>query len=424
METAHNLLVQARSIAEAGGEPWLNTAVRLSMSRYHRLLGHGAEAYDWTDDALHFVQRLSCRYDQVRVFTERGRAAWLCGDLSAAELDLTAGIELSEQMEAAFELGRTRFLLAALLHQQGRAEAADAWLKAARLLSERGYVFLLEQERSLAFPLLAAYQTASDGVLARTSALLLERLRHIPPPPLQITLLGHFLVRQGNQTVEERLLRRRRAGELLALSPGHRLTVDQVAEALFSSRSSDAVQTLFHHATSALRHALEPDLPEKFPSRYLTVEDGRVLFTLPADSWLDVEVFETHCSRQKWEEALSLYGGELLEEYRYADWTQLPRERIALLYQRALFGAAEVRLAAGHPAEALDACRRLLALEPWHEGAVLLGMRASVILGDCAGARRLYLQVEQTLRTELDTAPQEELRAYYRRLTPSQTVHP
>jgi DNA-binding SARP family transcriptional activator len=318
-------------------------------------------------------------------------------------------------------------LLAALLHEQGRPEAADAWLAAARTLSEKGYAFLLEQERSLAFPLLSAYQTAPDAAVARTSALLLEGLRRVPPPPLQIALLGGFVVRQGHRIVEERLLRQRRAGELLALlalSPGHRLTAEQVAEALFPARPPAAAQTSFHHATSALRHALEPDLPDKFPSRYLTVEEGKVALTLPVGSRLDVEMFEAYCRRQAWEEALSLYGGELLAEYRYAAWTQLPRERIALLYQRALFGAAEARLAAGRPAEALDACRRLLALEPWHEGAVLLGMRACVALGDVAGARRLYLQLAQTLRTELDTAPQDELQAYFRKLTPPATVQP
>lgn len=426
-EVARHLLFQVRPIAEASGEPWLNTAMRLGMSRYHRLCGHGAEAHAWADDALRFMQRLGCRYDQVRALIERGRAAWRCGDLSGAERDLRAAIELSERMEATFELGRSRFLLAALLHEQGRPEAADAWLAAARTLSEKGYAFLLEQERSLAFPLLSAYQTDPDAILARTSALLLERLRQVPPPPLQIALLGGVVVRQGHRIVEERLLRQRRAGELLALlalSPGHRLTAEQVAEALFPARPPAAAQTSFHHATSALRHALEPDLPDKFPSRYLTVEEGRVALTLPAGSRLDVEMFEAHCRRQAWEEALSLYGGELLAEYRYAAWTQLPRERIALLYQRALFGAAEARLAAGRPAEALDACRRLLALEPWHEGAVLLGMRACVALGDVAGARRLYLQLAQTLRTELDTAPQDELQAYFRKLTPPATVQP
>jgi len=139
---------------------------------------------------------------------------------------------------------------------------------------------------------------------------------------------------------------------------------------------------------------------------------------LPAGSWIDFETFDEHCRCGAWEEALALYGGDLLPQYRYADWALFPRERLALMHQRALLGAAEARLAAGRATEALDACQRLLAVEPWHEGAVLLGMRACVALDDLATARRLYLKLEKTLREELNTAPQAALQSYYRSLTP------
>jgi DNA-binding SARP family transcriptional activator len=45
-------------------------------------------------------------------------------------------------------------------------------------------------------------------------------------------------------------------------------------------------------------------------------------------------------------------------------------------------------------------------------------MRACAALNDLAGARRLYLKLEETLLHDLDTAPQAELRSYYRSLTP------
>jgi DNA-binding SARP family transcriptional activator len=45
-------------------------------------------------------------------------------------------------------------------------------------------------------------------------------------------------------------------------------------------------------------------------------------------------------------------------------------------------------------------------------------MRACVALNDRAGARRLYLTLEETLRKDLNTLPQEELQAFYRSLTP------
>lgn len=113
-----------------------------------------------------------------------------------------------------------------------------------------------------------------------------------------------------------------------------------------------------------------------------------------------------------------MYGGNLLPDHAYADWALAPRERSALFYQRALLAAAQAHLDEGRFAQALDACQRLLAVEPWHEQAVLLGMHACAALNDLAGARRLYLKLEKTLLDELDTAPQADLYSYYRSLTP------
>ncbi len=421
LEAVPALYGQARTIAEASGEPWLNCEIRLGLSRYHRQVGDGPNARAWAEDALAFAGRLGLHHEQGRALIERGRALWLCEDEAAAENDLHAAIAMLQGIGASFDLAYARLLLAALRHRRGVVAASDDWQTAARAIIEGGYAFLLEQERSLAFPLLVARQNNPDPALARWSSILLAQLRRVPPAALHITTLGRFVLRQGRREVEKRLLRQRRAGELLALlllSPGHRLTTEQVAEALFPEKEPAAAQVLFHHATSALRHALEPELPEKFPSRYLEVEEGQVALILPADSWIDCEAFETHCRQGQWEEALALYGGELLPEYRYADWTLLPRERLALYYQRALLAAAEARLAAGRAAEALDACQRLLAVEPWHEGAVLVGMRACLALNDIAAARRLYVQLEERLCTELHTAPQPELQAFYRQLTP------
>ncbi len=422
LAAAQTLFGQVRAIAEASGEPWLNCAVRLGMSCVHRLTGQDPTARAWADDALAFASRLGFRHEQGKALIERARAAWQCADEAAAERDLETAVEILQEIGAGFDLACGRLLLAALRHHRNAEAAPAAWQLAARTIIEGGYAFLLEQERSLAFPLLAAYQGSHDPALAHWSAILLAQLRRVPPPPLRIETLGGFAVWQGTRRVEARALRQRRAGELLALlllAPGHRLTAEQVTEALFPDKEPRAAQILFHHATSALRLALEPELPDKFPSRYLEVEEGQVALILPAGSTVDYEAFEAHCRRSEWEQALTCYRGELLPEYRYADWALLPRERLTLLYQRALLAVAEARLAIGHPAEALDACQRLLALEPWHEQAVLLGMRACVELNDLATARRLYLKLEKVLQTELHTTPQPKLQAFYHRLTPS-----
>lgn len=421
LERARALYTRGRSIVEETGERRLTVAIRVGMSRYYRSVGDGPNAQIWADDAVAHATRLGNRHAFGKALIERAQAAWLCRDFSAAENDLRAAVEVLTPLPANFELAQANLLLAALLYAQGRSDAHSFWLEAVSRIVSGGYAFLLEQERALAFPLLASFLDSADPDVVTVTRMLLDHLARVPPPPLRVQTLGRLEVRQGRRLIEPRALRQRRAGELLALlltAPGHTLSSEQIAEALCPGRPPDAARTLFHHATSALRRALEPDLPEKFPSRYLEVEEGQATLHLPPGSWVDVDAFEACCRRREWEEALSLYRGEFLPEYRYADWTIVPRERLNLLYQRALLEAARARLAAGHFAGALEACWHLLSLEPWHEEAVLLGMRACVALNDLPGARRLYLALERALREDLGTVPQKELRAFYRSLTP------
>ncbi len=418
-DAALPLYTRARSIAETIGDPGLNVLIRLGLSRYRRAAGDASAARDWANDALTIAARVGYRHLQGMALIERGRASWDVGHIAAAESDLRAAIEILSPLQANLDLARGLLLLAALLHQQQRAAAPAAWLEAVSHIISGGYAFLLEQERGLAFPLLAARLNSADPAIASLSARLLGHLANVPPPPLRIVTLGRFEVRQGARVIPDQAWRRRRAGELfrlLLVSPGRSLLRDQVTEALWPGKSPTSTRTPFHQATSALRRALEPDLPEKFPSRYLEVERGLVTLRLPPGSWVDFEAFKQHFRRGEWEAAVSLYRGELFPGDRYADWAASPRRRMLRRYIRSLLALARQCLEAGRPYESLEHCRLVLEVEPWQENAVLLGMRACLALNDRAGALRLYLDLERALREELDIAPLDDLQDLYRRI--------
>ena len=426
-DSAPELYRRARAIAETVGDPGLNAELRVGLSRYHRAAGNPSAAYDWADDALTIAQRAGNRDLQGWALIERARAAWEKDDLAAAESDLKAAIAVLRPMQANFDLARAYFFLAALLHQlldkaqngQRRAEAESAWLAAASRIVSGGYAFLLERERALAFPLLAAHLDSNAPDVANVSARLLTQLASVPPPPLRVHTLGRFEVWQGKRLIEEHAWRRRRAGELfrlLLVSPSWTISRDQVLEALWPNKSPASARSLFHQATSALRRVLEPDLPDRFPSRYLTVEAGQVALHLPTGSWVDFMIFEEHVKNRDWEAALALYQGDLFPGDLYADWAAAWREWLKQHAIRAALVVAREALAMGNPDEALSACHRALALEPWQEEAVLLGMQACVAQSDRAGALRLYLALERSLRKDLGIAPQEKVQRYYRSL--------
>jgi DNA-binding SARP family transcriptional activator len=419
LERVPALLARARSIAEATGEPSVNVLMRLGQSRYHRLVGNASTAWTWANDALTLATRVEYCHLQGLALIERGRAAWEMGEIVSAETDWRAAIQVLEPLGAAFDLARARLLLAALFHTHKRRDALALWREAARGILKGGYAFLLEQERGLVFPLLAVYLNHPDSTIANLSAALLTHLERIPPPPLGIVTLGKFEVWQGKRQVSPRALGKRRARELLALlllAPTHTLSFDQVVDALWRDKTPTAAQALFHQATSALRRALEPELPDKFPSRYVQVEEGQITLHLPAGSTIDFQAFEAHCCAEEWEAALALYRGDLFPDDRYAEWTIAPREHLKRLYLRALLITAHRQMKAGRAREALETCHRILEIDPWQEDAVLLGMRACLAFNDRAGAIRLYRELERTLREELNTVPQAALRKLYESL--------
>lgn len=161
-ETARVLYARVRSIAEAIGDPWRNIALRLGMSHCARSAGNAPAARAWADGALNLAIRSEHRHEQGIALVARGRAYWLGGDLEAAEADLRAAIDLLIPLQAACDLASAWLLLAALRAARGTpfAELRTAWLEAVSRIVSGGHVFLLEQERALAFPLLASFLIA------------------------------------------------------------------------------------------------------------------------------------------------------------------------------------------------------------------------------------------------------------------------
>lgn len=418
-EIARDLFSKTVSIAESNGISENLFFARLGMSRLSRVINDAPAAFSWAGEALAIGERMGYHHLQGIALIERARAAWALGSLTAAEYDLQSAIQRLAPLRLDYDLALAELLLAALLRQQNQANAGAIWQQSARRLVQGGFACLAVRERALAFPLIAAGLTSTDEPAAKASAVLLEHLQRVLPAPLKIVTMGGWRVKVGGKVVDSQTLRQRRAGELLGvllISPGYSLSVEQAIDALWPEKEPAAAQVLFHHATSTLRRALEPDLPDRFPSFYLEVKEGKVNLHLPPCSTVDFETFEAHYHREEWAAALECCGGEFLPEYRYADWSISRRQWLAQDIQRAELEMAKIWLAENQWAKALEACRKVLAIEPWQDQAVLLGMRACLGMGDRPGALRLYKTLEKALRNELGIEPQVELQELARTL--------
>ena len=207
---------------------------------------------------------------------------------------------------------------------------------------------------------------------------------------LDVQLLGRFEVRVDSRPVPDDAWPQKRAIDLvklLALSRGHRMPRDQVLEKLWPRLGADAGAANLHKAASYARRALgERDA--------VVVRGGVVALAPDADVFTDVERFESGDD--------TAYGGELLPDDRYEEWTLGPRarlreRRLALLRSRGLWD-------------------ELIREDPTHEEA----HRALIRRRAAGGDRLAALAQLQVLRGELarlGAEPSEETRALERELT-------
>ncbi len=408
---------KALASAEHLGDPSLNLDTRLGISRMHHRRGDEAKAITWAEDALTMARRVGYRIYQGRALLELGRAERQIGSLDSAENHLNQARAIFAELEMRCDQVEVVLELAAMSDVRDAPQTAGLFLEFVAGLQAGGYAFLLHRERARVYPLIARFLNSANPQLDEATTVLLKSIQNLPPKPIRVVTLGRLEVWVGPQRIDARALRQRRAGELLALllvSSGYSLASAQVSDALCPDKDSDAALDFVHHATSALRRLLEPDLPDRrFPCRYLDVTDDRVSLHVPAGSAIDFAAFEESVNTHDWETAVDLYAGEFIPALRYADWTLAIRQKLADQHETALLALAQHRLQEDNPRACLELSRRALQTNRWQEQAVALCMQAAIALGDRSTAVKLYRQLEKDLSCDLGVAPVMELQQLY-----------
>ncbi|MFL5829980.1 MAG: AAA family ATPase, partial [Solirubrobacteraceae bacterium] len=133
---------------------------------------------------------------------------------------------------------------------------------------------------------------------------------------LQVRLLGRFEVLVDSRPVPADAWAQRRATDLvklLALAAGHRMPRDEVLEALWPNLGAGAAASNLHKAASYARRALGD-------REAVVLRGGMAELAPDAEVIVDVERFEGGDD--------SAYGGELLPDEVYEEWTLGPRARL------------------------------------------------------------------------------------------------
>ena len=157
-----------------------------------------------------------------------------------------------------------------------------------------------------------------------------------------------------------------------------------------------------------------------------TLASGELVVAPSDNCWLDIAAFEEHLTAglaphgsemtsehiAALEAGIELYTGELLEGF-YDDWVLAERERMRLLYLKALGRPVQVYRHYGPYSRGLEYAHRILELDPLREQIHREVMRLYVKTGHRAAAVQQYHYCQEVLAEELGIAPMAETQALY-----------
>jgi len=252
-------------------------------------------------------------------------------------------------------------------------------------------------------------------------------------PQLSVSLLGALEVRLAERaitTFEYDKVRALLAYLMVEADHPHRR--EALVGLLWPEHAERAARQSLSQALLVLRRAIADRTVEP---PFLLITPQTLQFNRESDAWLDMARFtalvdtvhhHSHVSLiacesclPQLEEAVALYQGDFLAGFSLPDcpefetWITLQRERLRQQALDALDQLADAYLHCGEYALALKHARSQLELDAWRESAHRQAIAALVLGGQRTAALAQYETCAQTLRTELDVAPEPATTALY-----------
>jgi DNA-binding SARP family transcriptional activator len=245
--------------------------------------------------------------------------------------------------------------------------------------------------------------------------------------PLRIYLAGHVALERGGVLVSERRMPSRQGRLAFALLVAERATAlskDQIADVLWNGSSPGGWEVALRAIVSKLRRTIN----DAGLGDAVAIEGayGCYQLRLPADAWVDLEAAGSaiHDAENELRAGnLAAANGEALvaaaisrrpflagEDGR---WVEQYRAKLRDIRLRALMCRARVALANGDAVSAATDAELAIELEPYHEPAYALLMRARASAGNDAEAMKTYDRLRELLANELGTSPSQASEAVY-----------
>lgn len=217
------------------------------------------------------------------------------------------------------------------------------------------------------------------------------------------------------------MLRTRKAAALilyLALQPERRARREPIANMLWPRVESDAARTSLRQLLAGLRKAGNGNAA--------LIEGEGDWLSLAPDLDIDAVAFQAAAARGDTagaSDAVTLYRGALaadglsVDSGEFDDWLEHERTRLCRIAVAAMETVAGAAIAGHHDrSDGLAAAERAVALDPYNEQAHRALMELQAATGRPDVALRHYAALADTLRRELQVAPDPETQALHDRL--------
>lgn len=389
LDSAQSAADEGIEVANTAGDLWLETLIQLSMSAN---MIHAHREYE-------SIERL-----------ENALAAFRsCGDL--------LGIATT-QMWLAFAHWRMQHRERALTYLDQSLALAQA--QHYDFLYARRTLFGMDDPRAMVPLLIQARQRSAVKIYAKSllADLGLESVTTHPGYQLRIQTLGAFRIWHGAVEVTQkwRRLKARELFQFLITQRGKMMQRDEIIETLWRDQSPTSASGNFKVALNALNKMIEPERNMEQESSFIVRDEAAYGLRAGADIWIDADEFEQLISQadgatdetalELYRRALTLYQGDYLDvDARYADWANIERERLLMLYLRTADHLAEGLLAHNQIDECLDWCERILLRDCCWEHAYQLMMSIHALRRDRYQINRTFERCQQSLREHLDVEP-------------------
>ncbi len=385
-----------------------------------------------SDAALALQQRSGSRLFHAIYLIASGAISMKLGKVRRAETELQRALRILRQVQAAQQEANAHLLLASLnLGRNNEARARKHLVAGFGIGEERGftyYALLTHDELSS----LAAEAAGRDIEPDYCRRLIAGSSLPQTPPLIRIFCLGEFRVLRNGVPISDGEWKSRLAKtlvKLMAVRGSQKLTRDEAAETLWPDADASQKPSLLNSLLHRTRRVLEPDGSPSL-SNSCIIQDSGLLSLNPRKVWTDVQEFAAlHASaRQKrisrehdhgktlalYDQAFSLYQGDILPGDLYHDWAQVHREHLKKIHAEMLTHAAVLTEAQDDTNRSFTYYERMFSLDPCNEKACRWLMAWHLAAGQRSDAVRLFERCQLALRKELDIEPDEQTRKLYR----------